>query len=89
MHDFYCTDAKDIKNRKLAKRVKFFKEDEEGVKVMSNVFDEIAKENAKKGARNLLKLGKLTNKEIADSLGLSVHEVKLIKEEEENNLKAV
>lgn len=89
MHDFYCTDAKDIKNRKLAKRVKFFKEDEEGVKIMSNVFDEIAKENAKKGARNLLKLGKLTNKEIADSLGLSVHEVKLIKEEEENNLKAV
>ena len=37
----------------------------------------------------LMKLGKLTNKEIADSLGLSVHEVKLIKEEEENNLKAV
>ena len=54
---------------------------------MENVFDEIAKENAKenakKGARNLLKLGKLTNKEIADSLGLSVHEVKLIKEDEE------
>lgn len=50
---------------------------------MENVFDEIAKENAKKGARNLLQLGKLTNKEIADSLGLSVHEVKLIKEDEE------
>lgn len=50
---------------------------------MENVFDEIAKENAKKGARNLLKLGKLTNKEIADSLGLSVHEVKLTKEDEE------
>ena len=50
---------------------------------MENVFDEIAKENAKKGARNLLKLGKLTNTEIADSLGLSVHEVKLIKEDEE------
>ena len=50
---------------------------------MEIVFDEIAIENAKKGARNLLKLGKLTNKEIADSLGLSVHEVKLIKEDEE------
>ena len=24
MHDFYCTDAKDIKNRKLAKRVNLF-----------------------------------------------------------------
>lgn len=56
---------------------------------MKNVFDKIAKENAKKGARNLLKLGKLTDKEIANSLGLSVHEVTLIKEEEENNLKAV
>lgn len=47
------------------------------------------KRKAKESARNLLKLGKLTNKEIADSLGLSVHEVKLIKAEEENNLKAV
>ena len=47
------------------------------------------KRKAKESARNLLKLGKLTNKEIADSLGLSVYEVKLIKEEEENNLKVV
>lgn len=60
-----------------------------------NPFDEALlegeKRKAKESARNLLKLGKLTNKEIADSLGLSVYEVKLIKEkeEEENNLKAV
>lgn len=50
---------------------------------------ECEKRKAKESARNLLKLGKLTNKEIADSLGLSVYEVKLIKEEKENNLKAI
>lgn len=93
MHDFYCTNPNDITNRILKKRVKFFKESQKGVDIMCNAFEEVMlegeKRKAKESARNLLKLGKLTNKEIADSLGLSVYEVKLIKEEEENNLKAV
>lgn len=93
MRDFYCTNPNDIKNRILKKRVKFFKESQKGVDIMCSAFEEVMlegeKRKAKEGAKNLLKLGKLTDKEIANSLGLSVHEVTLIKEEEENNLKAV
>ena len=34
MHDFSCTDAKDMKYKILADRVRYFKEDEEGVATM-------------------------------------------------------
>ena len=34
MHDFSCTDAKDMYNKVLADRVRYFKEDERGVKIM-------------------------------------------------------
>ena len=34
MHDFSCTDAKDMYNKVLADRVRYFKEDERGVEVM-------------------------------------------------------
>lgn len=95
MHDFYCTDAKDIKNRKLAKRVKFFKEDKEGVKIMSNVFEEIKNEGAETRAyeiaRSLITLG-VDDDKILQSTKLSKHVFEKLKkevEEESNNLKAV
>ena len=34
MHDFSCTDAKDMSNKVLADRVRYFKEDERGVEIM-------------------------------------------------------
>ena len=34
MHDFSCTDAKDMYNKVLADRVRYFKEDERGVDIM-------------------------------------------------------
>ena len=34
MHDFSCTDAKDMYNKVLADRVRYFKEDERGVAIM-------------------------------------------------------
>lgn len=34
MHDFSCTDAKDMYNKVLADRVRYFKEDEKGVEIM-------------------------------------------------------
>ena len=34
MHDFSCTDAKDMYNKVLADRVRYFKEDERGVEIM-------------------------------------------------------
>lgn len=95
MHDFYCTDAKDIKNRKLAKRVKFFKEDKEGVKIMSNVFEKIKNEGAETRAyeiaRSLITLG-VDDDKILQSTKLSKHVFEKLKKEvkeESDNLKAV
>lgn len=95
MHDFYCTDAKDIKNRKLAKRVKFFKEDKEGVKIMSNVFEEIKNEGAETRAyeiaRSLITLG-VDDDKILQSTKLSKHVFEKLKKEvkkESDNLKTV
>ena len=34
MHDFSCTNAKDMHNKVLADRVRYFKEDERGVAIM-------------------------------------------------------
>ena len=95
MHDFYCTDTEDIKNRKLAKRVKFFKEDKEGVKIMSNVFEEIKNEGAETRAyeiaRSLITLG-VDDDKILQSTKLSKHVFEKLKKEvkeESDNLKAV
>ena len=82
MHDFYCTDANDIKNKKLAERVRYFKEDEEGVTVMSNIFEEIRLEGEKSKANeiatNMLVIG-IPIKQICRVTGLSELDVKVLK----------
>ena len=44
MHDFSCTDAKDMKYKILADRVRYFKEDEKGVATMCKAMEEMRKE---------------------------------------------
>ena len=84
MHDFTCTNAKDMYYEVLADRVHYFKEDEKGVaimcKAMEDMRNEAVKENAIKAARSFLALGKLSYEEIANSLGLTVDEVKALDE---------
>lgn len=41
MHDFSCTDAKDMKYKILADRVRYFKEDEKGVATMCKAMEEM------------------------------------------------
>ena len=41
MHDFSCTDAKDMKYRTLAERVRYFKEDEKGVAAMCKAMEDM------------------------------------------------
>ena len=48
MKDFVCTDAKNIHYRELADRVKYFKEDEEGVSSMCRAMEEMRAETAAK-----------------------------------------
>jgi len=43
MHDFYCTNANDMYNKTIADRVRYFKENDEGVDSMCAIMEEIAK----------------------------------------------
>jgi hypothetical protein len=95
MHDFYCTDANDIKNKKLAKRVKYFKDDKEGVNDMSSVFEEIKteakKENAYEIAKNLILLG-IEDDKVLQSTKITKSALKKLKKEiqdDGNTLQAV
>lgn len=96
MHDFYCKEPNKIKNRIIKKRVKFFKEDEEGVDIMCKAFEEVRYEGELIGqrrqsvetAKRMLNAGKFSISEIAEYAGLDKAYVKVLKEEEDS-LKAV
>lgn len=85
MHDFSCTNAKDMYYEVLADRVHFFKEDEKGVAIMCKAMEEMRKEavheHAVRIVKALLAIGKLTYEEIATSSGLTVDEVKALDEQ--------
>ena len=65
MHDFSCTDAKDMKYRTLAERVRYFKEDEKGVATMCKAMEDMRNEAAlaarleerQQFAKDLLEMG--------------------------------
>lgn len=79
MQDFFCTDPNDMHFKQLADRVRYFKEDEKGMAAMCKVMEDmrlsVAEETKIESATNLLKLGKLTVEEIANTIGLSVDSV--------------
>ena len=50
MHDFFCKDAKDVKNAVLADRVRHFKEEESGVEAMCEIMQKLADDAAAKAA---------------------------------------
>lgn len=72
MHDFSCTSADEMHYQILADRVRYFKEDKEGVatmcKIMEDMKNEAAKRNSIETARVLLAMGKLSYEEIAQSV---------------------
>ena len=86
MHDFSCTDAKDMKYRALAERVRYFKEDEKGVAAMCKAMEDMRNEAAlaadlaarKKMACSLLEDGELTYEKIAKYTGFTVEEIQKI-----------
>ena len=55
MHDFSCTDAKEMNYKILADRVRFFKENAKGVRTMSKFVEELKEENSKEIAKEMLK----------------------------------
>ena len=57
MHDFSCTNPKDMYYKILADRVRYFKEDEEGVAVMCKAMEEWAEELREEGKSAGIKEG--------------------------------
>jgi len=90
MHDFSCTNPSDMYYGVLADRVRFFKESKEGIAVMCKVMEDMRRESLQEGikegminvAKRMLSAGKYALEEIANISGLSLEEVKKLKEEQ-------
>lgn len=92
MHDFACTKAEEMHYPILAKRVRYFKEEQEGVATMSRIFEEIKREAAQEAARKtareksiqvarrMLMMGKYSYEEISAISDLTLDEVKALDE---------
>lgn len=83
MHDFSCTNPSDMYYGVLADRVRFFKESKEGIAVMCKVMEDMRKDSLKEVALRMLAAGKYALEEIANISGLSLEEVKKLKENEQ------
>ena len=86
MHDFSCTDASDMYYGTLANRVRFFKENKEGIEIMCRAMEDMRNQTLKEGmkevALRMLTAGKYALEEIANISGLSVDEISKLKVEE-------
>ena len=80
MHDFSCTNPDDMNFEALAKKARYFKQDEKGVAVMSKILEDMRNEKAKEvrvdNALRMIKDGELSFEKIALYSGLSIDEVK-------------
>lgn len=84
MHDFSCPDPSDMHYQILADRVRFFKQDKEGVLAMCRMLEEMRNETAlettKEFALRLIIRGKDTPEEIAQITNLPIEEINHLKE---------
>lgn len=75
MHDFSCTDAKDMHYKILADRVRYFKEDAKGVEAMCRAMEDMRKEavveDRLETLRNLMKNLGLTAEQALVAMGIS------------------
>lgn len=84
MHDFSCTDPDDMNYEALAKKARYFKQEEEGVAVMCKIMEEMRNEaalnNARETAERMIRKGRMPLEEIADYIpALSFAELKELK----------
>jgi len=79
MHDFRCSQYKDMLIKPLADKTRLLKETPEGVATMCKAIEEnnkrILKNKEIEIAINLLHMGKLSNNEIAEATKLTIEEV--------------
>ena len=86
MHDFNCTEAKDIVNPLLAEEVRYLKETEGGRSQMCKAMEEMRNETAHKTtvdlALKMLARGRDSLEEIAEMTGLPLEEVRELAKKE-------
>ena len=78
MHDFSCTNPDDMNYEALAKKARYFKQDEKGVAAMCKIMEDMRNEaaqkaelkSAKETAERSIKKGKMTLEEIAECVPL-------------------
>lgn len=84
MHDFHCKKADDMKNKILAERVRYLKENEQGVKHMCRIMEQMAKEEREEEriemAAKLLESGDMTEERVKELFKLTEKQMKAIKE---------
>ena len=80
MSDLYCTNADDMCYEELSRKVRQYKETEEGVDTMCDVLDEMKNEAAEKKAceiaSKMINDGTLSYEKIAEMSGLSIDKVR-------------
>ena len=76
MSDLYCTDADEMCYEELSKRVRQYKETEEGVDTMCDILDEMRNDVRIENAKKMIEGGKLSLEEIAMYSGLSIEKVR-------------
>lgn len=81
MHDFSCADPDDMNYEVLAKKARYFKQDEKGVAIMCKIMEDIRNEaalnNARETAERMIKDGEMTLEKIARYVpALSMDELK-------------
>lgn len=88
MHDFFCKDSRDMKYNVLADRVHYFKRDQKGVMTMCKAMEDMRKEERMEAeyeahletAKRMLNDGILAYEKIAEYTGLSIEDIKSLKE---------
>ena len=76
MHDFSCTKADELHYTELAARIRYFKEDEKGVRSMCRSIEEMLREEDMCIAKRLIALGKISVDDIAKCANLDVETVR-------------
>ena len=84
MHDFSCTRSDEIHYTELADRVRYFKEDDEGVRnmcrsieeMLNEYGEEVAEKKTKEFAMRMISLGKNSFEDIANCTNLDIETVR-------------
>ncbi len=80
MHDFSCINPDDMNYEVLATTVRYYKEDKEGIYIMSGVLEEMITDDRKNTAIRMLEKEKYTCEEIAEVLELPLSVIERLSE---------